>query len=303
MNNKDSLLSEFDNEDIDSKKPLTEKELASLIKASNENSFNAIELKVKQKENNDFKKVTLHDIAKQAKDLKKNSSKNNNLKNKEKVENSETVIKEKNQKEEEQNNKNTNDMVDIDDKKRIENLDENNDISQKKETKSEENIENKNKENKKIEEIEHLKILEEAKAIAYDKGKKDAFSEIKEGSEAAIAKLKNITETISKVDQLDLKNMESLIENKILELSSDLSGKIIKALPTEFIKKIKKLISQLENIDGNISIYISEEDLKIIESNKEIKKDIKDLNMFSGPELKTGEVELKVNGIVITQKI
>ena len=99
MNNKGNLLSEFDNEGTDSKKPLTEKELASLIKASNENSFNSIELKVKQKENNDFRKVTLHDIAKQAKEIKRNSSKNNDLKNKERVGNTETIIKEENPKE------------------------------------------------------------------------------------------------------------------------------------------------------------------------------------------------------------
>ena len=48
-----------------SKKPLSDEELSSLIKASNNNKFNEVELKVKKNEKEDFKKITLHDIAKQ----------------------------------------------------------------------------------------------------------------------------------------------------------------------------------------------------------------------------------------------
>ena len=49
------------------KKPLSVEELSSLIKASNVSKFNEVELKVKKKESERFKKVTLHDIAKQKK--------------------------------------------------------------------------------------------------------------------------------------------------------------------------------------------------------------------------------------------
>ena len=48
-----------------SKKPLSDEELSSLIKASNNSKFNEVELKVKKDENESFKKITLHDIAKQ----------------------------------------------------------------------------------------------------------------------------------------------------------------------------------------------------------------------------------------------
>ena len=48
-----------------SKKPLSNEELSSLIKASNNKKFNEAELKVKKNENESFKKITLHDIAKQ----------------------------------------------------------------------------------------------------------------------------------------------------------------------------------------------------------------------------------------------
>ena len=68
-----SLLQTEETEKV-SKKPLSDEELSSLIKASNNKKFNEAELKVKKNENESFKKTTLHDIAKQI-----------NQKNKEKI--------------------------------------------------------------------------------------------------------------------------------------------------------------------------------------------------------------------------
>ena len=59
-----SLLQTEETEKV-SKKPLSNEELSSLIKASNNKKFNEAELKVKKNENESFKKITLHDIAKQ----------------------------------------------------------------------------------------------------------------------------------------------------------------------------------------------------------------------------------------------
>ena len=59
-----SLLQTEETEKV-SKKPLSDEELSSLIKASNNKKFNEAELKVKKNENESFKKITLHDIAKQ----------------------------------------------------------------------------------------------------------------------------------------------------------------------------------------------------------------------------------------------
>ena len=60
----ESLLQTEETEKV-SKKPLSNEELSSLIKASNNKKFNEAELKVKKNENESFKKITLHDIAKQ----------------------------------------------------------------------------------------------------------------------------------------------------------------------------------------------------------------------------------------------
>ena len=45
------------NEEKASKKPLSDDELSSLIKASKNNKFNEVELKVKKNENESFKKI------------------------------------------------------------------------------------------------------------------------------------------------------------------------------------------------------------------------------------------------------
>ena len=124
-----------------------------------------------------------------------------------------------------------------------------------------------------------MKILEEEKKLAYEKGKSDTLNEIKEGSDAAIAQLKKVIDSVSNVEELDLKAFEDNIEKKFSELVFDFTGKVIEELPEEFLKRIKVLLSQLENIEGNIKIFINDRDFKVIESHKNIKNNIKKLNI------------------------
>ncbi len=286
MNNKEKNLAALNEDNINSNKPLSDQEISSLIKASNQKNFSAVELKVKKENSNNFRKISLHEIAKQAKAQKAN--------NQEPEQKTHQTIQEEPE-------KNTNLKKDVDDISH----DKNDDLKKNEQTEKNTLEEEKQKEikEKTYKESEHLEILEETKKNEYERGKSDAFNEIKDGSEAAIAELKKITENISKIEKLDLENLENLISDKILELTSDLSGKVIKALPTDFIKKIKKFLTQLENIDGNIDIFINENDMKVIESDKNIKKEIENLRLLSNKDLKHGEIELQVNGIKISQKL
>ena len=286
-----SLLQTEETEKV-SKKPLSDAELSSLIKASNNKKFNETELKVKKNENESFKKITLHDIAKQSN--QKNKEKINEEYKKSNLNQSNSVEEEKeNIEEEKDNNKNN---------EKIENKDTNEEIH--KEPNASINNENiKTEDKKSIYEEEHIKLLEEEKKIAYEKGKTDALNEVKEGSDAAIAQLKKVIDSISKVEELDLRSFEKNIEEKVIELVNNLTGKVIKELPKEFIEQIKDLLSQLENIEGNISIYINERDYKVIESNKNIKNEIEKLSIKQDKELNHGEIELKVNGITIRKTI
>ncbi len=276
-----------------SKKPLSDEELSSLIKASNVSQFNEVELKVKKRESESFKKVTLHDIAKQINKLKEEK----NIK-----ENKKQNINEQEINEDKKDNNDENKYNELD-QNQNEDIKENENHARDQKSQINSNKNNEEKLKKSIEEEEHLRVIEEEKKIAYEKGKSDAFNEIKEGSDAAIAQLKKVVENISKVEELDLKNFEKIIEEKVIELTYDLTGKIIEELPSDFIKKIKSLLAQLENIDGNIDIFINEEDHKAIESNKSIKNEIKLLRLYSSKELQHGEIELKVNGISIRKTI
>ena len=74
-------------------------------------------------------------------------------------------------------------------------------------------------------------------------------------------------------------------------------------MPKEFIKQIKDLLLHLENIEGNIAIYINEGDYKVIESNKNLKNEIENLSIKSDKNLNHGEIELKINGITIRKTI
>ena len=286
-----SLLQTEETEKV-SKKPLSDEELSSLIKASNNKKFNEAELKVKKNENESFKKITLHDIAKQINQKNKEKiieeDKKSNLNQLKSVEGEKESI------EEEKDNYKNNEIV--------ENKDSNEEIN--KEPNASINNENiKTEDKKSIYEEEHIKLLEEEKKIAYEKGKTDALNEVKEGSDAAIAQLKKVIDSISKVEELDLRSFEKNIEEKVIELVNNLTGKIIEELPKEFIKQIKDLLLQLENIEGNIAIYINERDYRVIESKKNIKNEIEKLSIKPDKELNHGEIQLKVNGITIRKTI
>ena len=286
-----SLLQTEETEKV-SKKPLSNEELSSLIKASNNKKFNEAELKVKKNENESFKKITLHDIAKQI-----------NQQNKEKIIEEDEKSNLNQNKSSEEEKENIEEEKDGNKKNEIINNKENNDEINKEPNASINNENIKTEDKKSIYEEEHLKLLEEEKKVAYQKGKTDAFNEVKEGSDAAIAQLKKVIDSISKVEELDLRSFEKNIEEKVIELVNNLTGKIIEELPKEFIKQIKDLLSQLENIEGNIAIYINERDYKVIESNKNIKNEIEKLSIKSDKELNHGEIELKVNGITIRKTI
>ena len=286
-----SLLQTEETEKV-SKKPLSDEELSSLIKASNNKKFNEAELKVKKNENENFKKITLHDIAKQIN--QQNKEKINEEDKKSNLNQPKSFEEEKENIEEEKDNNKNNEIVENKENSKEINKESNASINN-------ENIKTEDK--KSIYEDEHLKLLEEEKKISYEKGKTDALNEVKEGSDAAIAQLKKIIDSISKVEELDLRSFEKNIEEKVIELVNNLTGKIIEELPKEFIKQIKDLLSQLENIEGNIAIYINESDYKIIESNKNIKNEIEKLSIKSDKELNHGEIELKVNGITIRKTI
>ena len=88
--------------------------------------------------------------------------------------------------------------------------------------------------------------------------------------------------------------MENIISNRILDLTSELTGKIIKALPTEFLKKIQSFIETLENNDGKVEIFINENDFKIMEKNKDIKPKLKEMNISHKADLANGEVTYQI---------
>ena len=285
----ESLSQKNSNEEETEKKntPLSDEELSRLIQASREDKFVAKE--IKNKTTDDFKKVSLHDIAK--KYSKKTQPKKEDS-NKKKLENTETQDITNEIKEDKVN-------TTSDKNNEEENLSNVDNDTKRSEEKTNETLQEK----KIIQEDEHLKIIESTKKEAFEKGKETAYSEVKEGADASIAKLNSISDKIAKTDQQDLTELENLISNKILNLSSELTGKIIKAIPTEFLKKIKNFVSTLENNDGKIEIFISEDDYKVLEKNKDIKGKLKEMNIANKAGLLNGEVELLVNGIRIKQKL
>ena len=289
MSSKSFTSANVNNEELDKDTPLSDEEISRLIQASRETPFKKTAIKEEMAE--EFKKVSLHDIAKKySKDIFTKKEADEDSKNEKKDTKSEET-KDTNESEIEETQSQ---------KEKI--LDKNASIEKDKSDVQEEEKKIVEK-SKTFEQEEHLKILEEEKKEAFEKGKQEVYSEIKEGADAAIAKLNSISDQIAKTDQLDLSELENIISNRILDLTSELTGKIIKALPTEFLKKIQSFIETLENNDGKVEIFINENDFKIMEKNKDIKPKLKEMNISHKADLANGEVTLKINGIEIKHKI
>ena len=291
MNN-DSLVPNINNEEENDKNtPLSDEELSRLIQASREDTFRMKEIKNETSEN--FKKVSLHDIAKKYNqsielDNKEKSNEAVNIDVKDNID--KTDKKDKSVKEKQENNKQ-------------EKQEPENKIDSEENKENNEDLKKENNKEKTIVEAEHLQILESSKKEAFEKGKKTVYLEIKEGADAAVAKLNSISNKIAQTDKLDLSELENLISKKIIDLSSELTGKIIKAIPTEFLTKIKGFLSALDNNEGKIKIFICEDDYKVLEKNKDIKNKIKEMNISHKPDLIQGEVEMSINGIRIKQQL
>ena len=287
MNNDSLVPNAVNEEDNDKNTPLSDEELSRLIKASREETFKMKEVKKDTIEN--FKKVSLHDIAKKynqsiESENKEKSKQTTNIDAKDNI--NETDKKDEQVKEKKE------------EKQELENIKED-EVNKE----NNEDLKEENNIQKTIAEAEHLQILESSKKEAFEKGKETAYLEIKEGADAAVAKLNSVSNKIAQTDKLDLSELESLISKKIIDLSSELTGKIIKAIPTEFLKKIKGFLSSLDNNEGKIQIFICEDDYKVLEKNKDIKNKIKEMNISHKPDLLQGEVEMSVNGIRIKQKL
>ena len=287
MNNDSLVPNAVNEEDNDKNTPLSDEELSRLIKASREDTFKMKEVKKDTSEN--FKKVSLHDIAKKynqsiESENKEKSKQTTNIDAKDNI--NETDKKDEKVKEKKE------------EKQELENIKED-EVNKE----NNEDLKEENNIQKTIAEAEHLQILESSKKEAFEKGKETAYLEIKEGADAAVAKLNSVSNKIAQTDKLDLSELECLISKKIIDLSSELTGKIIKAIPTEFLKKIKGFLSSLDNNEGKIQIFICEDDYKVLEKNKDIKNKIKEMNISHKPDLLQGEVEMSVNGIRIKQKL
>ena len=291
MNKKSITSYSHEKEETVRDEPLSSQELASLIKASQDKGFNAVE--IKKEENAIFKKVSLHEIAKKAQKEERNIS-SENLQND--TPKKDTHLKENNEK----NTSKSTELEKSEDEitQKIGESDKIEDETDKKEETKDNGLKEKY-----ISEAKFNEELAKVKGSSFEEGRKKAFDEIKEGSDAAIASLKKVVSELSAVDTLDLSNYEKQFSEKILELSSELSGKIITALPSEFLKKIKSFLVTLENVTGDIEIFINKEDYKSITKSKDLKNELSRLKITSNDNLNHGEIELRVNGIVISQKL
>ena len=186
MNNDSLVPNAVNEEDNDKNTPLSDEELSRLIKASREDTFKMKEVKKDTSEN--FKKVSLHDIAKKynqsiESENKEKSKQTTNIDAKDNI--NETDKKDEQVKEKKE------------EKQELENIKED-EVNKE----NNEDLKEENNIQKTIAEAEHLQILESSKKEAFEKGKETAYLEIKEGADAAVAKLNSVSNKILEYESI-----------------------------------------------------------------------------------------------------
>ena len=315
--------------------PLGIDEINSVIKSFKNSTFNQEELY--KKDNKNFVKKSLFDLAKEAERMSPEEN-HNNLDISQEEDNSEKNIDVTPEiiKEPDENN-------DVDNMHSSDNFDENNEKQEDQVNANiDENIksleakeEKINGEQKVIEEIieqdvkdsnskvpdtnltETDKIKYEEKTLeALDSVREAVTKSLEENDENQNEEIKNeiddskivTNEIISEINLINtlFKNIreisndeiENIVKSKVIELAEDVIGFQIEKFPDQFLKKIKNSINDIKSINKDIKIYLNDLDFELV--NKFLDKDKAEINfkLDSDSTLGRGDFTIDMGGVI-----
>ncbi len=225
----------------------------------------------------------------------------NNRSDLEHLTNDDPIIEEENNKKTAQESR-TDDQQDIEDTKQSfqnTSISENENIDNAKENISSDGnkIEN--------QDIEKKQNFEEETLDAMDSVRKAVVKSLEKNEEKSIGQSLDINNDYQQLSELfeNIKNatiteIEKNIKNKIYEVSSEIAGYQIDKAPEKFFQKIKKVLSELNNIKDEITIILNENDfnvLKKVDKNNLFSKNVK---FQKNTDFNRGEFSISAGGLL-----
>ena len=128
-------------------------------------------------------------------------------------------------------------------------------------------------------------------------GRAAALSELEEQRLENLEVLKSISEKLLTDSCFDFDNISTKVLDTVNELSSERCGIEIDQNPEGFLSRIDKKIDQVRNLSKDRCVFFNELDLKSLKCFDEFEKFFSDAKVRSDPQLKRGDVIVKIGGV------
>ena len=128
-------------------------------------------------------------------------------------------------------------------------------------------------------------------------GRAAALSELEEQRIENLEVLKSISEKLLTDSCFDFDNISTKVLDTVNELSSERCGIEIDQSPEGFLNRIEQQIDQVRNLSKDRWVFFNEVDLESLRTFDEFEKFFSDAKVRSDPQLKRGDVIVKVGGV------
>jgi len=155
------------------------------------------------------------------------------------------------------------------------------------------------------EEIEQKQKFEEETLDAMDSVREAVVKSLEKNEEKPSGQsldiqndYEQLIELFENIKNVSINEIEKNIKNKVYELSSEIAGYQIDKVPEKFFQKIKKVLTELNNIKDEITINLNENDFNILKKIDEKDLFSKEIKFQKNSDLNRGEFSISAGGLL-----
>ena len=155
------------------------------------------------------------------------------------------------------------------------------------------------------EEIEQKQKFEEETLDAMDSVREAVVKSLEKNEEKPSGQsldiqndYEQLIELFENIKNVSINEIEKNIKNKVYELSSEIAGYQIDKVPEKFFQKIKKVLTELNNIKDEITINLNENDFNMLKKIDEKDLFSKEIKFQKNSDLNRGEFSISAGGLL-----
>lgn len=154
-----------------------------------------------------------------------------------------------------------------------------------------------------IDEAELQRIRDDAYAEGLSAGKAMTESEREEELAAKFQQLEQVIARLGADDLIDTQALSERIQASVLELTSQRVGFILEDVPEVMTMRITALMADFAHLAGLRELFVSPEDLALVQEGFDAQPDPTRLQLRSDPALARGDARLRVGGAEISDTL